>query len=106
MKEVKKKERDIEKEILAYLKARGVPCWKIKVQGTYDPIKRVRRAHTASAGVSDILGVLPDGTFLAIEVKTPTGVVSEKQLTFLNSVNHSNGLGLIARSVDDVKFFI
>lgn len=53
-------------------------------------------------GVSDILGVLPDGKFLAIEVKTPTGRVSDHQQKFIDKVNASGGVAFVARSLDDV----
>ncbi len=53
-------------------------------------------------GVADIIGILPDGRFLAIEVKKPGGRLTELQKEFLNAVRHNNGVGIVAYSVDDV----
>ena len=53
-------------------------------------------------GASDIIGMLKDGSFLAIEVKGNEGVVSAKQLAFLDMVNKDKGLGILAYSLDDV----
>lgn len=53
-------------------------------------------------GSSDLVGIVPpSGRFLAIEVKTPTGVVTKEQLSFLRMVNESGGIGFIARSVEE-----
>lgn len=54
-------------------------------------------------GCSDILGVLPSGKLIAVEVKSEAGKASKDQVVFLEKINRMNGIGLIARSVDDVK---
>ena len=54
-------------------------------------------------GVSDILGILPDGRFLAIECKSPSGKTTTEQDRFLASVNARGGLAFVARGLDDVK---
>lgn len=53
-------------------------------------------------GCSDILGMLTDGRFLAIECKSRAGRLSPEQSAFLDAVNAGGGLGIVARSVDDV----
>ena len=53
-------------------------------------------------GLSDVVGQLIDGRFLAIEVKRPSGKVTEDQKQFLNRVSSSNGVAFVARSVSDV----
>lgn len=53
-------------------------------------------------GVSDIIGLLPGGRFLAIEVKTDRGKATPRQDKFIRDVNEEGGLAFIARSVDDV----
>ena len=50
----------------------------------------------------DIVGVTPAGMFLGIEVKTKTGKVSAEQRAFLDRINGNNGIGFVARSVQDV----
>ncbi len=52
-------------------------------------------------GISDIIGIL-NGRYLAIEVKRAGKIPSDKQQVFLNRVNAEGGIGLIARSVEDV----
>ena len=83
-------EKVITRQIMAWLKWNGFFVWK-QWQG---PMSR--------PGVSDILGVLPDGRFLAIEVKTRRGRLTQRQKGFLAAVNQKGGLGFVARSLDDV----
>jgi hypothetical protein len=52
-------------------------------------------------GSSDIIGLTPSGTFLAIEVKTPKGCATKDQLRFIDAVNSSGGIAGVARSVED-----
>ena len=54
-------------------------------------------------GCPDILGMLKCGKLLAIEVKTPTGRVSDAQAAFLETVSIHGGLAFVARSVSDLK---
>jgi Holliday junction resolvase len=52
-------------------------------------------------GIADIIGIW-EGKFLAIEVKTENGKLSTYQEDFLSAVKANNGIGIVARSVDDV----
>jgi len=63
-------------------------------------------------GSSDLIGfttktITPEmvgqqvAIFTAIEVKTPTGKVSEQQTKFLSMVKKFGGIGAVVRSVDD-----
>jgi hypothetical protein len=54
-------------------------------------------------GLSDILGQLPDGRVLALEVKRPSGRVSDPQRRFLDTVASGLGVGAVVRSVADVQ---
>lgn len=56
----------------------------------------------AFVGCPDLLGQLPDGRLLAIEVKRPSGRVTEAQAAFLEKAEHYGALAFVARSVDDV----
>jgi hypothetical protein len=62
-----------------------------------------RFVRFAFPGCSDILGQLRTGHFLAIEVKRPSTGPTDDQAAFLAQVNAAGGLGLVARSVDDVQ---
>lgn len=53
------------------------------------------------AGSSDIIGLTPSGKFLAVEVKTKTGVISKQQQQFIDAVNNQGGVAFVARTVDD-----
>ena len=53
-------------------------------------------------GCPDVLGQLRDGRLLAVECKRPSGKPTAEQESFLKCVNANGGVGLIARSVDDV----
>ena len=85
------KESDITKSIIQFLRACGCFCYKHWA----GPMGR--------KGVSDIIGCLPDGRFLAVEVKTDRGRVSQFQEQFIQDVNRSGGLGFVARSVREVR---
>jgi hypothetical protein len=96
------KETEIQRAILDYLIARGIFAWRnntggMEVQGRH----RRRFVRFGTPGAIDIIGVLPDGRFLAVEVKTPQGRVTDLQDTFLDSVRRNNGVAFVARSVDE-----
>ena len=96
-------EAQIQKQILEYLCAIKIFCWKNHSTGIYDPNRKIFRKIAAMKGVSDILGVLPNGRFLAIEVKKPGSYPSKEQKKFLKSINENGGLGFVARSFKDVQ---
>lgn len=52
-------------------------------------------------GSSDIVGMAPDGRFLAIEVKTKTGRPTKEQLRFIEAVRNAGGIAGIARSPEE-----
>lgn len=95
-------EQSIQRAILDYLRYRGIFCWKNNTAGIY---VKARNTYIPShaPGVSDILGILPGGRFLAIEVKAPKGRVSPAQEQFLQTINERGGLAFVARSIDDVE---
>lgn len=93
----KVKEADVQRSILKHLQMLGCYVWKNhnigirKPNGSYIPV---------GAGRSDILGLLPSGRFLAIEVKLPGKLPSPMQSAFLRSVNYSGGLAFWADGVE------
>ena len=95
------KESEIKKAILQYLALRGVFAFTVHTTGV--PRGNGVMWKNYSAGVSDILGVMKGGRFIAIEVKTPKGKASDKQKQFLLNVIDKGGLGFFASSVDCVK---
>ena len=94
-----RKEADIKKSIIEYLKIRKnlvIPQRTIGLKTENGYIPAMRR------GVSDIIGCTPTGKFFAIEVKTEKGRPTQEQLDFLVDVQRHEGIVFIARSVNDV----
>lgn len=104
------KEKEIQAQVLSYLKYNHVFCWRNNSTGIYDTAKqRFRRPGTFFLpGVADILGVYTQGRFLAIEIKSEKGKLSEHQTYFLEEVNRWGGIGIVCRSIEDVdkKLFL
>lgn len=101
---LKIKEKSIENEILSFLKRNGIFAWKNESVGIYDAKKGVFRRKNSIhriVGTSDILGIFYQ-RFLAIEVKSKTGKLSDAQCAFLEAVKNNGGIAFVARSVDDV----
>jgi hypothetical protein len=90
MKQPKISEKEITHSIRSLLKQFGIFHWK----NFGGPM--------GEKGVPDILGILKDGRFLGIEVKTATGKLSPHQEKFIQSINNTGGVAFVARSVDDV----
>lgn len=53
-------------------------------------------------GSSDILGILPNGKFLAVEVKAKNGKLSIDQEEFLKRINDNDGVGFVVYNLDDL----
>jgi len=97
-------EKPIENQILNLLNLLGVYCWKNQSVGIYDKAKGVYRKSNNKHhinGVADIIGVI-SGRFLAIEVKSKTGTLSQDQKLFIMKVNEEGGVAFVARSPADV----
>ena len=80
--------------------ARGVPVR----YGLANDSKRVNTRIKSS----DLVGVAPDGRFLAVETKAPGWIYSgsgreEAQLRFLNLVRARGGIGTFATSIEDLE---
>lgn len=79
--------------------ARVVPYYSGTVRAFHNP-ERVFAA--GKPGVSDWIGLLCTGRFLAIEVKTGTGKLSKEQIAFRAMVESFGGLFIEGRNVDEV----
>ena len=98
-------ENIIESQILYYLRSKGIFCWKQPSAGFFDTKLKRFRKHASPyviGGISDILGILSDGRFLAIEVKSKTGRPTKEQLTFIENINKRGGVAFVARSIQEV----
>jgi len=110
------KETSIKNQILDYLALRNIFCWLTNTQGNFNQkTKSYYKNPRLLNGVSDIIGILPDGKLLAIEVKSNEtknkkgdfkNTLSEYQEDFLKRVSALNGVAFMARSIDDVDKFL
>lgn len=83
-------EKHIENQIKRYLDNLGV--WYMKVHGSM----------YQKAGVPDILCCIK-GTFVAIEVKRPNGIISPLQQFNIDEIHKNGGVAFVAYSVEDVR---
>lgn len=98
------REKDLEMLVLDYLNKRGIFAFKIQTVGIWDADKKVYRnlSKFCLRGTSDILGVMPNGRFLAIEMKGPKGRATQEQLAFISKVKRQGGVAFIARGIEDI----
>ena len=60
-----------------------------------------------AVGSADLIGVLkPDGRFIALEIKTPTGKTTPEQEAWLNTIRSFGGVAEVVRSVDEAMVVI
>lgn len=96
------KESDIQKAILRYLELKKIYAWTNKTTGTWDVKGNFFRKGSTLKGVSDILGILKGGKFLAIEIKKKGNYASQEQKLFIKNINDRGGIAFVAYSIDDV----
>lgn len=77
------------RQVKDYLKKRGIFHWKV-----FQTLGCVK-------GVADIIGIYK-GKFLAIEMKSATGRLTENQKIFLDRVTAEGGIAIMAKTLDDV----
>jgi len=90
----------IKSVILRYLERRGFFAWNNPsgcVRATPD-----RWIHFGKKGSADIIGILPDGKFLAIETKSKNGRLTPEQKDFLDKVRFLGGVAIVARSFQEL----
>jgi Holliday junction resolvase len=91
-----KLEFEIQRDIMLYLMSVGIFAKRIATQGL-----RGGRANPAK-GCPDILGVLPGGRSLMIEVKTKRGRLNADQEKWLHEASQVGALVIVAESLADV----
>ncbi len=109
------KETDLVRACLEWLALHRVKAWRMNNTGIFDPARKVFRTFHGLAGVSDILGILPQtarmadggeevfGVFLAVEVKRPGEALRPEQDAFLSDIRARGGVGVCVRSLDDLE---
>lgn len=93
-------EANIQNDILVALSKAGATVWRNNTGALKDATGRLVR-YGLCKGSSDIIGICPDGRFLAVEVKKSTGRATEDQLRFIDVVRAKGGRAGVARSVED-----
>ncbi len=97
-------ERDVQKSILAFLALRGILAWR---QNTGSVVReyrgKSRLIRFGMSGMPDILGCLPGGRLLAIEVKRPGNKPTDEQFATLANLTKAGALAFWASSVYEVQ---
>jgi hypothetical protein len=79
-----------------------VLVWRNTVGVGEDDGRRV--TYGLALGSSDLVGLLgPHGRFVALEVKTPAGRLTEHQVRFLERVRQRGGIAAVVRSVAEAR---
>lgn len=93
------KETNLVRGCLTYLRTRGIFAWRNNSGATKVGGRMVR---FGARGSPDIIGVLPDGRFLAVECKTGRRKLTPEQAAFLDRVAECGGVTVVARTIDDL----
>jgi hypothetical protein len=96
-----KSESEIQGDIVEFLRSINVTHSVTNASGNMGSWKKCRGFKTRK-GWPDIVGCLPNGRFLAIEVKAKTGQVSPDQEEIHEEIRRSKGAVIVARCVRDV----
>lgn len=103
-------EKDIEKELIIFLRSLGWPTWKIKVKGEIQSIGGGRHVlrKSENAGFPDILTCAFSmignyGLFLTVEVKRPGAYQSSDQQIQQEYIESGKGIYIKATSLQELK---
>jgi hypothetical protein len=94
------KESDIQRLIMLALSEAGCLIFRNNV-GTLKNAAGIPIRFGLCVGSSDLIGITPDGRFLAVEIKTCKGRATPDQLRFIEAVRAKGGIAGIARSPED-----
>lgn len=88
-------------QCLRFLQLHNIFCWRNNTGATKIGSRFIRFGY---AGSSDILGILPNGKFLAVECKREKGGrLSEKQKIFLDTINKNGGFAICVNSLLELE---
>jgi len=89
---------------LEFLKLKGIVAWKNNVGAMYSTYKgKMRFMRFSEPGVPDIVGYLPDGTFLGVECKVGTRKETGAQREFREQAALAGCCCVVVRSIDDLQ---
>lgn len=93
-------EKDVLEQCEEYLSLCNIYHWRQNT-GAFKVESRYIRA--GKPGISDILGILPGGRFMAVECKREKGgVLSADQRCFLSEIESRGGLALVVHSAEEL----
>lgn len=100
-----------ESELLTFclqtLKKSGLVYWRVPNGPVMHNLggKLIRKCSPIR-GFPDVAGVMPNGRFFAIELKTETGKLSPEQAQWIAALNHSKATAVILRTKDEIADFV
>lgn len=97
-----KSEHDIQNLIRLALSERGIISWRNHTFALKDKDGRLVRGGLC-VGSSDIIGIMPDGRFLAIEVKKPGKKPTPEQLNFIEVIRRHGGIAGVVHSPEELE---
>jgi hypothetical protein len=94
-------------EIRAWLESRGFYMRVIKSDGRKLPNGKWIPSKQGR-GISDLIGVTPDGRFVAVEVKAvgKEKTATPEQLNFIREILERGGIGVVVSSVKQVEWAV
>jgi hypothetical protein len=95
-----KPETKIVHDCMQILQLHKIFCWRNNTGATW---MGGRPIFYGLKGSADIIGMLPNGRFLAIEVKTETGKQSDSQKAFEKKVLENHGVYLLIHSAGELN---
>ncbi len=93
-------EANVQKQIMMALSEAGAIVWRNNTGVLKDANGRPVKFGLC-VGSSDLIGICPDGRFLAVEVKAAKGRVTDAQERFISAVRRMGGRAGVARDVQD-----
>lgn len=94
------KESDIQRLIMLALSEAGCTIWRNNT-GVLKNAAGIPIRFGLCTGSSDLIGIAPDGRFLAVEIKTCKGRATPEQIRFIEIVKARGGIAGIARCPQD-----
>jgi hypothetical protein len=94
-------EANVQGDCMIALSDAGCVIWRNNCGQLPDRTGRPIRYGVGNPGGSDLIGIAPDGRFLAVECKTAIGQPTDAQVRFIDAVRAKGGRAGIARSADD-----
>ena len=98
-------ETDLQNLIRLALSERGIISWRNNTGALKDREGRLVK-YGLCPGSSDIIGIMPDGRFLAIEVKRPGKNPTPAQANFIEIVRKYGGIAGVVRSVEELDHLL